>query len=159
LTSFLHATCDAAVAQTAPSRAKREHPNLILTTTIFASSMAFVDGSVVNVGLPAIRESLGAQNETLQWVINAYLLPVSAPLLLGGAAGDRFGRKRFLIAGIAIFAFGSALCALATSPLALIFSRTVQGAGAARSTGGHNHPYRTAGRRRGSIDCRREPAH
>jgi EmrB/QacA subfamily drug resistance transporter len=99
--------------------------------TILASSLAFVDGTVVNVGLPAIRASLNADSETLQWVINAYLLPLSALLLLGGAAGDRFGRKRLLIAGIAIFALASAFCAAAASMPWLLFGRALQGIGAA----------------------------
>jgi MFS family permease len=76
--------------------------NLELATTIRASSLGFVDGSVVNVALPAIGRSLSADASTLQWVINAYLLPLSALLLLGGAAGDRFGRRRMLIAGVLV---------------------------------------------------------
>ena len=131
VSSFLYATCDTGVARAMPAGADRLYPGLILATTILASSLAFVDGSVVNVGLPAIRASLGARDETLQWVINAYLLPVSSLILLGGAAGDRFGRKRFLMLGVAVFALASLLCALANSPTALIFSRVVQGIGAA----------------------------
>jgi EmrB/QacA subfamily drug resistance transporter len=119
------------VAETTPPRAKARHPRLVLAATILASSLAFVDGSVVNVGLPAIRAALGAQGQTLQWVINAYLLPLSALLLLGGALGDRFGRKTLLILGIAIFASASALCALAMSSFWLLAGRTVQGIGAA----------------------------
>ena len=128
---FIHATCDAAVARTVTSRSQAPHPKLVLATTILASSLAFVDGSVVNVGLPAIGASLGAQADTLQWVINAYLLPVSALLLLGGAAGDRFGRKKLLILGIAIFALASVFCALAAGPLWLLAGRAAQGIGAA----------------------------
>ena len=71
------------------------HPRLILAACIFASSLGFVDGSVVNVGLPAIGHSLGGDATGLQWVINAYLLPFSA-LLLGGGLGDRFGSRRIL---------------------------------------------------------------
>src|SRR6266851_4499313 len=108
MSNVLHAPCDAATAQARDEAGQTDHPRFVIATTILASSLAFVDGSVVNVGLPAIRESLGAQDETLQWVINAYLLPVSALLLLGGAAGDRFGRKQLLIFGIAIFALASA---------------------------------------------------
>src|SRR5262249_51470464 len=115
----------------APARPKGALPELVLATTILASSLAFVDGSVVNVGLPAIHESLGADNETLQWVINAYLLPVSALLLLGGGAGDRFGPKPLLIAGIAIFALASAVCAAASGPSILLAARAFPGTGAA----------------------------
>jgi MFS family permease len=67
--------------------ASRNHSNLVLATCILASSLAFVDSSVTNVGLPAIGQSLQAGGADLQWVINAYLLPLSALLLLGGAAG------------------------------------------------------------------------
>jgi MFS family permease len=75
-----------------------------------ASSLAFIDGSVVNVGLPAIVRSFHADAIGLQWVVNAYLLPLSALLLLGGAAGDRYGRRRLLIAGVLLF--GIASCSL-----------------------------------------------
>ena len=128
---FIHATRDAAVAETVAPSSPVIHPKLVLTTTILASSLAFVDGSVVNVGLPAIQASLGGQADTLQWIINAYLLPVSALLLLGGAAGDRFGRKLLLICGIAIFALASALCAIAVTPAWLLSARAAQGVGAA----------------------------
>jgi MFS family permease len=107
------------------------HSGLVLATTILASSLAFVDGSVVNVGLPAIGQSLGADAAGLQWVINAYLLPLSALLLLGGAAGDRFGRRRLLIWGTALFAVTSLACALAGSPRVLLTARFFQGVSAA----------------------------
>ena len=70
------------------------HPRLTLATCILASSLAFVDGSVVNVGLPALDRDLGGGASGLQWVINGYLLPLTALLLLGGALGDRIGRRR-----------------------------------------------------------------
>lgn len=108
-----------------------QHPRWILATTILASSLAFVDGSVVNVGLPAIGKSLDADAAALQWVINGYLLPLSALLLLGGGAGDRFGRRLLLIAGTALFAAASLACALAPNLPVLIASRFVQGIGAA----------------------------
>src|ERR1700741_1213868 len=110
MSQFIHAACDAVVARAAAGGRRPAYPNLVLATTILASSLAFVDGSVVNVGLPAIRASFDATGETLQWVVNAYLLPLSALLLLGGAAGDRFGRKRLLIGGVAIFALASLSC-------------------------------------------------
>ncbi|MBV9696969.1 MAG: MFS transporter [Gammaproteobacteria bacterium] len=98
---------------------------------MLASSLAFVDGSVVNVGLPAIRAALHAEPAALQWVINAYLLPLSALLLLGGAVGDRFGQRRTLLTGVIVFALASALCALAPTLSVLILARSVQGAAAA----------------------------
>jgi EmrB/QacA subfamily drug resistance transporter len=111
--------------------ARRAHPNLVLTTCILASSLAFVDGSVTNVGLPAIGKSLNAGGADLQWVINAFLLPLSALLLLGGAAGDRYGRRRLLVAGTAIFAIASLACALSSSLTLLLAGRAWQGIGAA----------------------------
>lgn len=107
------------------------YPNLILATCILASSLAFVDSSVTNVALPTIGGSLSAGASDLQWVINAYLLPLSALLLLGGAAGDRYGRVKLLVAGTLLFAVASATCAMAPSLKVLLVSRGVQGLGAA----------------------------
>jgi EmrB/QacA subfamily drug resistance transporter len=107
------------------------HPRLLLTATILASSLAFVDGSVVNVALPALGRDLGADAAQLQWVINAYLLPLSALLLLGGGAGDRFGRRRLLLLGTALFALCSLGCALAPGVSTLLAARFLQGISAA----------------------------
>jgi EmrB/QacA subfamily drug resistance transporter len=107
------------------------HPNWVLATCILASSLAFVDSSVTNVGLPAIGASLLAGAADLQWVINAYLLPLSALLLLGGAAGDRYGRKRLLVAGTFLFAVASIVCASAPNLDLLLAGRALQGIGAA----------------------------
>src|SRR4051812_30654042 len=89
------------------------HPRLVLATTILASSLAFIDGSVVNVGLPAIGASLKAEAAGLQWVVNAYLLPLGALLLLGGGAGDRCGARRMLNPGVVFFGGASTACAAA----------------------------------------------
>jgi EmrB/QacA subfamily drug resistance transporter len=110
---------------------KSSHPNWVLATCILASSLAFVDGSVTNVALPAIGKALGAGAADLQWVINAYLLPLSALLLLGGAAGDRYGRMLLLVGGTILFAAASAACALAPGLPLLLAARGVQGVGAA----------------------------
>ena len=107
------------------------HPNWVLTTTILASSLAFIDGSVVNVGLSSIGATFRAGASDLQWVINAYLLPLSALLLLGGAAGDRYGHARLLIAGTGIFGAASIGCALAPGLTWLLVGRGLQGVGAA----------------------------
>ena len=98
---------------------------------ILASSLSFVEGSVLNVALPAIRGSYGAGAQDVQWVVNAYLLPLSALLLLGGALGDQFGRRRLLVIGTAIFAATSLVCALAPSLPVLLAARAAQGIGAA----------------------------
>ncbi|MBA3896290.1 MAG: MFS transporter [Sphingomonadaceae bacterium] len=98
---------------------------------MLASSLAFIDGSVVNVGLPAIGAALHAKAADLQWLVNAYLLPLNALLLLGGAAGDRFGKRNLLLGGTALFALASVLCALAPSLPLLLAGRALQGIGAA----------------------------
>ncbi len=98
---------------------------------MLASSLAFIDGSVVNVALPAIGKDLGGDAGSLPWAINAYLLPLSALLLLGGAAGDQYGRRRMLIGGIALFALASVGCALAPGLPVLLACRALQGVGAA----------------------------
>ncbi|WP_394778805.1 MFS transporter [Undibacterium sp.] len=124
--------CDCPIAATSSADAgENAHPRLVLATTILASSLAFIDGSVVNVGLPAIGHSLDADAAGLSWVVNGYLPPLSALLLLGGAAGDRFGRKRLLLSGIFLFALASLLCVAAPSLGWLIAGRVLQGIGAA----------------------------
>src|ERR1700761_5112606 len=103
---------------TANGELRIEHPRLLLVTTILASSLAFIDGSVVSVALPAIGRSLTAGGGGPSSGLNGYTLPLSALLLIGGAAGDVFGRRRLLILGVALFALASALCAFApTLPL------------------------------------------
>src|ERR1700731_1503489 len=108
-----------------------DRPALVLAACILASSLAFVDGSVVNVGLPAIGADLHGDATDLQWTINAYLLPLSALLLLGGAVGDRFGRRGTLIVGVSVFAIGSALCSAAPDLTLFLSARALQGTGAA----------------------------
>ena len=103
----------------------------ILAATILGSSLAFIDGSVVNVALPALQENLGATVVDVQWVIEAYALFFSALLLVGGSLGDRFGRRRVYALGIALFAGASALCGGAGDIHFLIAARALQGVGAA----------------------------
>jgi hypothetical protein len=130
VTGSFQAAGDVCTAKSAVG-ADGQHPTLVLVTCIFASSLAFVDGSVVNVALPAIGRSLATDAASLQWVINAYLLPLGALLLLGGAVGDRFGRRAVLVIGVAVFAAGSALCAVAKDLDWLLAARALQGAGGA----------------------------
>lgn len=111
--------------------APTDRRRLVLATTVLGSSLAFIDGSVVNVALAAIQRDLGATVGDLQWVANGYMLTQGALLLLGGAMGDRLGRRRVFVAGTWLFALASAACALAPTPLALIVARAVQGVGAA----------------------------
>src|SRR5437762_5668268 len=128
MSTSVHVLCDAAYAQAADGKRGPSYPRLVIATTIMASSLAFIDGSVVNVGLPAIGRSFHADAVGLQWVVNAYLLPLSALLLLGGAAGDRYGRRRLLIAGVALFGIASLACAVAPTLTLLLLARFVQGA-------------------------------
>jgi len=107
------------------------HPRWTLLACILASSLSFVEGSVLNVALPAIRASFGAGAAEVQWVVNAYLLPLSALLLLGGALGDHYGRRRLLITGTALFALSSLVCALAPGLEVFLVGRVLQGIGAA----------------------------
>lgn len=114
-----------------PDHAPVRHPNWTIAATMLASSLAFIDGSVTNVALPAIGATLGGDAAAVPWIINAYLLPLSALLLLGGAAGDHFGRRRMLTLGIVLFALASTGCALAPNLPILLAARAAQGIGAA----------------------------
>jgi EmrB/QacA subfamily drug resistance transporter len=103
----------------------------VLVVTILASTMAYVDESVVNVALPAIETDLGTSVVVIQWLVNAYTLSLAALLLIGGAAGDRFGRRLIFVVGTGIFAAASLWCGLSSSVAQLITARAIQGAGAA----------------------------
>jgi EmrB/QacA subfamily drug resistance transporter len=103
----------------------------VLAATILASAMAFIDGSVVTIALPVLQRDLGAGFAELQWMVNAYTLFLGALILVGGAAGDRVGRRRVFVWGIGVFAVASLACALAPGAPALIAARAVQGVGAA----------------------------
>lgn len=104
---------------------------LTLVTCVLASSLAFIDSSVVNVGLPAIGREMGGGHSGLQWLIGGYLLPLSALLLLGGSLGDRYGRRLVLVAGILVFGMASVVCGVAPNLSTLIGARFAQGVGAA----------------------------
>ena len=93
--------------------------------------MAFIDGTVVNVALPALQTSLNATAVDMQWVIESYSLLLSALLLIGGSLGDHYGRRRVFVAGVTLFAFASAWCGLAPDIHQLIVARAAQGLGAA----------------------------
>jgi EmrB/QacA subfamily drug resistance transporter len=103
----------------------------VLVAAILASSMGFIDGSVLAIATPAIRADLGATLADVQWVSNAYMLFLSSLLLIGGAAGDRFGLRNVFSLGIVLFVLASLVCAVAPNPGFLIGARAVQGFGAA----------------------------
>jgi MFS family permease len=103
----------------------------VLGLTGAASLMVVLDALVVSTALSAIRVDLGASIEELEWTVNAYVLSFAVLLMTAAAFGDRFGRRRLFVAGLALFATASAACALAPSVGWLIAARAVQGAGAA----------------------------
>ncbi|MFC3207375.1 MFS transporter [Aquamicrobium soli] len=103
----------------------------VLIAAILASALGFIDGSVVAIAVPAIRTDLGASLAEAQWVANGYALTLSALILVGGAAGDRFGLRHTFVVGIALFVAASLACALAPDPTMLVLFRAIQGAGAA----------------------------
>lgn len=103
----------------------------VLSSTILASAMAFIDGTALNVVLPSLQKSLQASASDLFWILNAYLLMLAALILVGGSLGDRLGRKRIFMIGIFIFICASSACGLAPSTNALIASRVIQGIGGA----------------------------
>jgi len=103
----------------------------IMVSTIMASAMAFIDATALNVVLPSIQKSLDASGTDLFWILNAYLLMLSALMLIGGSLGDKLGRKKIFMAGIFIFIAGSAACGIAGDVTLLIIFRMLQGIGGA----------------------------
>ncbi len=103
----------------------------VMVSTILASSMAFIDGSALNVALPALQAGLHASGGELLWVVNAYLLVLAALIIVGGSLGDRLGRAKVFMVGIALFTLGSAACGASPTIGFLIGARLVQGIGGA----------------------------
>lgn len=110
---------------------KRPSPTWTLVMSVCASSLSFIDGSVLNVALPAMRQSLHASAAEIQWVVNGFTLPLAALILLGGALGDHQGRRKWLVIGTILFGLASLLCALSRSLELLLIGRALQGLGAA----------------------------
>jgi EmrB/QacA subfamily drug resistance transporter len=113
------------------SRAESTNPWVVLVLVCLAQFMVVLDATIVNVALPSMQSDLGFSQTSLQWVVNIYTLVFGGFLLLGGRAGDLFGRKRLFIAGVAVFTVASAIDGLSTSPGMLIAARALQGLGAA----------------------------
>jgi EmrB/QacA subfamily drug resistance transporter len=128
-----HVVPPCALAGTAPASAPCAPPDRkwILIAIILGSSLAFMDGSVVNVALPTLQATFHATSAAIQWVVQGYALFGAALLLLGGAIGDRYGRRRTFLWGVALFALASAACAASLSLGQLIAARGIQGVGAA----------------------------
>jgi EmrB/QacA subfamily drug resistance transporter len=123
--------CEEAATRAAPGAAQSCRGPWVLIATILASSMAFIDGTVVNVALPALQTALHASVTDIQWVVESYALLLASLLLLGGSLGDVYGRRRIFLFGVLLFAIGSSWCGLASSITSLIVARGLQGIGAA----------------------------
>jgi EmrB/QacA subfamily drug resistance transporter len=123
--------CEESTARVAQGAVEPCRGPWVLIATILASSMAFIDGTVVNVALPALQSALHASAADIQWVVEAYALLLASLLLLGGSLGDLYGRRKVFLCGVLLFAIGSSWCGLASSITSLIVARGVQGVGAA----------------------------
>jgi EmrB/QacA subfamily drug resistance transporter len=125
--------CDEAIIRSkeATARCGKSAGRWVLAATILGSSMAFIDGTVVNVALPALQSDLGASVADVQWVVEAYALFLAALLLVGGALGDHYGRRLMFATGVGLFTLASAWCGLAPNVTQLIVARGAQGVGAA----------------------------
>jgi EmrB/QacA subfamily drug resistance transporter len=120
--------CDEAVLRaTEPSPCSRATARWVLAATILGSSMAFIDGTVVNVALPVLQKDLQASVSSVQWVVEAYALFLASLVLVGGSLADRFGRRRIFTIGVSLFAASSAACALAPGIGWLVAARAIQG--------------------------------
>jgi EmrB/QacA subfamily drug resistance transporter len=133
MSSLIREPCDESVirSQRAAAPCSKSSGRWVLVATTLASSMAFIDGTVVNVALPALQRQLNASVVDVQWVIEAYSLLLSGLLLVGGSLGDHYGRRRVFLIGVGLFATASAWCGLAPDIRHLIVARAAQGIGAA----------------------------
>src|SRR5437899_8523514 len=132
--NLLRPPCDESVINTrkpAKTRCGKAQGRWTLAATILGSSMVFIDGTVVNVALPALQTKLNATVTDVQWVIETYTLFLAALLLLGGSLGDRYGRKKIYAIGVVLFALASVWCGLAPNIQQLIVARAAQGIGGA----------------------------
>ncbi len=133
MATFVKSPCDEGVIRSA-SEALPCAPHVgvwVLVATILGSSMAFIDGSVVNVALPVIQRDLNATTADVQWIVETYALFLAALILVGGSLGDHFGRRRIFALGITVFTLASIWGGLSPTVLSLILARAVQGIGAA----------------------------
>src|SRR4029450_5571004 len=119
------------LAPQSPSESGPGETRWVLPVTILGSSLSFIDGSVVNVALPAMQRGLETGLASIQWVGNGYLLSLASLSLLGGALGDRLGQRRMFLMGLVGFSAASLACGFAPSPHWLVAARVVQGGGAA----------------------------
>src|SRR5262249_22661980 len=114
-----------------PRRPAGHAPRWALAVAILGSRMGFLDGTVVNVALPVMQRELGATVDGVQWIVEAYALLLASLVLVGGALGDRLGRRRVFLEGVVLFALASAGCGVAPTLASLVAARAIQGIGAA----------------------------
>ncbi len=133
MANIIKPPCDEGVIRAAPCTAPctKNARKWILAATILGSSMAVIDGTVVNVALPTLQTTLSATVTDVQWIVEAYALFLAALILVGGSLGDRFGRRRIFAYGVALFALASIWCGLSSNVNQLIIARAVQGIGGA----------------------------
>lgn len=132
MANFLRSPCDhVALPATCHLPVKTTNEKWVLLATILGSSMAFIDGTIVNVALPALQETLHTTISQMQWVIESYALILATLLLVGGVLGDLYGRKKIFLLGIFIFTAASVWCGFASHISYLIAARALQGLGAA----------------------------
>src|ERR1700744_3099407 len=120
-----------AVENQTPERAGRRHPGVALLVIATAQLMVILDATIVNVALPHSQAALQSADSGLEWVVNGYALTLGGLLLLGGRAGDLFGRRRMFVLGLLLFPAASLAGGLAPPPAGLLAARAVQGAGGA----------------------------
>src|SRR5712672_3498535 len=124
MVGFIRPPCDAGIiraTQPFPAALSRRRKQLTLAATFLGSSLALIDGSVVNIAMPAIQQALHADAASTQWIVNAYLLLLGAVVLVGGSAADLYGRRRIFLVGIAVFTLASIACGLSPNITVLIF--------------------------------------
>ena len=133
MSAFVRSPCDEGVLEAArcDEACRRRRRPFVLAAMILGSSMAFIDGTVVHIALPAIESDLNASMPAMQWIVNAYTLVLGSLLLIGGSAGDRFGRRRLFCIGVVVFTVASVACGLAPDSTTLILARALQGLGGA----------------------------
>ena len=133
MATFLKTPCDEGVIRTTANTLPRDQQVgwYVLLSAILGSSMAFLDGSVVNVALPLLQAELHATTAEVQWVMELYILFLAAFILLGGSLGDHYGRRRLFVIGMVIFTLASICCGFAPNLAVLLLARAIQGLGGA----------------------------
>lgn len=133
MSNIIKQPCDEAVIRSTPCTGKcaENAKPWVLAATILGSSMAMIDGTVVNVALPALQTVFQATVAEIQWIVESYALFLAALILVGGSLGDKYGRRRIFAIGVTLFALASIGCGLSQNVNQLIIARAIQGIGGA----------------------------